>query len=123
MRPPTIIDAALRRLSRRGDKQKQVGMAYLPLPQRLSAQDTNSYVQPTPAAIPRYMTFWKGNQLPPPTLLNAPFMRYILVSSQDNKVPQRTGGTFGRNLGQLSSTQLVARMHAAWNNRAANIGR
>lgn len=87
-----------------------------PLPQRLSARDTNPYRQPEPATSDNYLTFWNGNQLPGSFMHVTPHAAWISVSSQDDTTPQFTGGSFGQVLTQLQSAQLVANWRNMWAN-------
>jgi hypothetical protein len=100
-------------------RNKWAPMRSDPLPQRSSAADTNNYAQPTPTRTMVFQTFWSGNQLPGTHIVMGPHAVNIKVSSQDNRVPQRSGGSFGPVLGQVAAQRLVARMQAAWGNARA----
>ena len=84
-----------------------------PLPQRLSATDTNAWVEPTPASSDNYLTFWAGNQLPGSYMHVTPHTAWVEVSSQSDLTPQ-FNGQFGPVMGQLQSAQLVARWRSLW---------
>lgn len=116
MRHNNLLAAFWRKLSGRGDAQPQQALRYGALPQRLSAQDTSNYIQASPVYPPalNYMTFWRGNQIPSAAIMDAALMRNIQVSSQDYQAPQRSGGNFNYNLGQLPSVTLIAQMRQAW---------
>ena len=100
-----------------GARQKQHNIYSQPFPQRLSAADTNQYVQPTPIHGEPFLTFWAGNQVPAPFIATQAHPQYLLISSQELREPVRSGGSFNVVLGQLSTGRLVARMRAAWNQR------
>lgn len=125
MRHNNLLAAFWNKVSGKGDAQAQQQMAYGPLPQRLSAQDTSNYIQASPVFPPNlnYMTFWRGNQIPPPMITDAALMRNIKVSSQEYQAPQRRGGSFNYQLGQLPSVSLVAQMRQAWVARSQALNR
>ena len=101
----------------------------LPLPQRLSAQDTTNYVQPQPTYDPQYyLTYWLGNQLPGLFIHTAnPHEQWIAV--KDRRVlytsapyaAQRPEGSFNYNLSQQNSAQIQAVWSAAWKAKAAQV--
>lgn len=98
-----------------------------PLPQRLSAQDTNEYIQPQPSWDPQqYLTYWTGNQLPGYFIHTANPIQ-MWTSVKDKQVlfqsspygAQRTSGSFNYNLSQQNSQQVIATWRTAWSNLAA----
>ena len=93
-----------------------------PLPQRLSARDTNAWREPTPPTSDSYLTFWTGNQIPGPFMHITPHAAYIAVRSQDDVQPQLRGGNFGSVLGQLGSAQLVTNWRLMWQSLQAKYG-
>ena len=98
-----------------------------PFPQRLSAQDTNEYVQPQPTYDPQYyLTYWNGNQLPGQFIHNNdPIQEWMSVSTRQilyTSSPQgamRAAGSFNQNLSQQNSAQIMATWGAAWKQLAA----
>lgn len=97
-----------------------------PLPQRLSAQDTNDYIQPQPTYDPQYyLTYWNGNQLPG-MFIHTQNPWEVWVSVKDRQVlytsspsaAQRAGGSFNYNLSQEGSAQIIAQWRAAWTTAA-----
>lgn len=98
-----------------------------PLPQRLSAQDTNDYVQAQPTYDPQYyLTYWLGNQLPGMFIHIAnPHEQWVAVKDKSvlyNSSPsaaQRSAASFNYNLSQQSSAQVQAIWSAAWKAKAA----
>lgn len=98
-----------------------------PLPQRMSAQDTNNYVQPQPTYDPQYyLTYWQGNQMPGMFIhTQNPHIMWVSVKDRSvlyNSSPdgaQRTKGSFNYNLSQQNSAQVIATWRAAWSQLAA----
>lgn len=99
-----------------------------PLPQRLSAQDTQEYVQPTPTFDPQYyLTYWAGNQLPG-WFIHTQNPHIVWISVKDRRVlytsspdaAQRSKGSFNYNLSQQNSAQIQAQWSAAWKALAAS---
>jgi len=98
-----------------------------PLPQRLSAQDTNNYVQPQPTYDPQYyLTYWNGNQLPG-MFIHTQNPHIVWVSVKDRRVlytsspdgAMRSAASFNYNLSQQNSAQVQATWSAAWKALAA----
>lgn len=87
-----------------------------PLPQRMSARDTRTWVEPLPFSTDNYLTFWHGNQLPGSYMHVTPHAAWIAVSSQDDLQPQYRGGSFGQVMGQLETAQLVQSWRLMWQN-------
>lgn len=101
-----------------------------PLPQRLSAADTNEYQQPQPSLGPnQYLTYWVGNQLPG-LFIHTADANMQWVSVKDGRVlatsspygAMRTGGSFNQNLSQQGSGEVVATWRAIWTAAAAKAG-
>lgn len=101
-----------------------------PLPQRLSAQDTQEYLQPQPTYDPQYyLTYWEGNQMPGMFMHTAnPHIQWISVKDRQvlyqssPQAAQRTAGSFNYNLSQQNSAEVIATWRAAWSNLAAASG-
>lgn len=101
-----------------------------PLPERLSAQDTQEYLQPQPSYDPQYyLTYWQGNQLPG-RFIHTQNPHIMWVSVKDKRVAytsspyaaQRSAASFNVNLSQQSSAQVIASWRAAWTAAAAQSG-
>lgn len=94
-----------------------------PLPQRLSAQDTDTYVQPIPHTSGNYQTFWTGNQLPGSYMHITPHTQYIVYRTQDFVQPQlNTQASFGRNVGTLNTASILANWRTVWASASARYG-
>jgi hypothetical protein len=93
-----------------------------PLPQRMSARDTNAWREPKPSSVENYLTFWNGNQLPGSYMHTVPHAAWIAVSSQDDLQPQYRGGGFGTVMSQLQTAQFIGNWHNFWNNLQARYG-
>ena len=93
-----------------------------PLPQRLSARDTNRYRQPAPPTSDNYLAFWDGNQLPGSYMHVTAHTAWIAVRSQDDLAPQYRGGSFGQVITQLQGAQLVAQWRSMWANLQGRYG-
>ena len=94
-----------------------------PLPQRLSAQDTNDYIQPISALGPntQYLNCWLGNQLPGQFMhIQNPYEVWVSVADRrvlytsSPQAAQRANGSFNYNLSQETSAQIQAQWRAAW---------
>jgi len=94
-----------------------------PFPQRLSAQDSQEYIQPQPRLGPvaPYLTYWSGNQMPGSFIHTAnPIQFWNSVKTHEvlwqnsPYAAQRTGGQFNQVAGVGSSAQIVATWRLAW---------
>lgn len=94
-----------------------------PLPERLSAEDTNSYLEPLPRASGNYLTFWVGNQLPGSYMHLTPHTQYLVYKTQDFVQPQlNTQASFGQNLSTVNAAQLLANWRTMWQSASGRYG-
>ena len=94
-----------------------------PWPQRLSAEDTNAYVQPIPPASGNFLTFWDGNQLPGSYMHLTAHTQYLVYKTQDFVQPQlNTQASFGSNLSQIPAAQLLANWRTMWSSASGRYG-
>ncbi len=93
-----------------------------PLPQRMSAADTDEYIQPQPRlGANQYLTYWEGNQLPG-LFIHTQNPHEVWISVKDKKLlysgspygAQRTAGSFNVNLSQQGSAEVIAQWRATW---------
>lgn len=81
---------------------------------RLEGNDLQTWIEPVDFSN-QYQSFWVGNQLPGAHIQTPPHAWYLdMVNSDQVNGWQRNAVTFTSQLGQVPTSNLLARWHALW---------
>lgn len=83
-----------------------------PWPIRLEGNDVQTWIEPMASDYSEYQTFFAGNQLP--GFFQSPNLATGAIMGLHIESPNRDAASFGPNLGQVGTLNLVDRWRGIW---------